>query len=134
MRPDIARSELPTLVGLALALAGVALLAQGLVADLSSHAASHHSLAAQLTPHDAALVEVAEARENANPWHLVLAAGQVLLTGGLLGLYLSERRHRQALQRPARRRPDDQPTPDPERAAQRPPAALTPSPSTRGSG
>jgi len=88
----LARAELPRLVGLAAVLAGLALLAQGLLADLRSHAAAHATLEARLGPQAAALVAAADAREAANPWHRVLVGGQALFSGGLVLLYLAERR------------------------------------------
>ena len=97
-RPLISAAELPGLIGLAAILAGAYLLAQGLIVDLHTHALLHHALIEQLPPQLAEIVIRIEEREEANPWHIVLIAGQVLLTAGLAILYFGERAGRRRLQ------------------------------------
>ena len=47
----------------------------------------------------AQVIQAMDAREEANPWHTVILAGQVLLVGGLAGLYFWERLKTRRLQR-----------------------------------
>lgn len=81
--------------GLAAAVAGVALLATGLAADLFVHTdqAAERTrimtiIMVQPQPALADRLHELEDAEARNPWHLLLAAGQGLLVGGLAGLSL----------------------------------------------
>jgi len=86
--------DLPALLALAAVLAGVALLLVGTAADLRAHARAHQALAARLPPVLQAAFDQLQRREDANPWHTVVAGGEALLVGGLAALYLGERRKR----------------------------------------
>jgi hypothetical protein len=81
-------------VGAASALAGALLLASSLWADLAIHDREGHALLQQLSPQAARIVAEHEAREEANPWHRSLMAGEAFLIVGLGALYLTERARR----------------------------------------
>ena len=83
-----------SLAGTAAALAGGILLVQGMLADLAVHDRAHHELLDQLPPRYAQIVAEQQAREEANPWHRTVAAGEAMLILGLGGLYLAERAQR----------------------------------------
>lgn len=81
--------------GLAAVVAGVVLLAGGLAGDLVTHGGQTHereqltaALAVRADPDAAARLHQMEEAEASNRWHLLVAAGQVLLLAGLAGTCL----------------------------------------------